>query len=147
MTAWCHGAPGIGLARLQGLPMLDDQEVQAEIGAALETTLMYEQSPSHSLCHGILGNLDLLIQAGEVLGSNHWRHEARLLAGSMLAGVERDGWRCGTPLGVESPGLMTGLAGIGYGLLRLAAPTTIPSILALEPPRRSSAHPGGVARS
>jgi lantibiotic modifying enzyme len=36
---------------------------------------------------------------------------------------------------VESPGLMTGLAGIGYGLLRLAKPARVPSILTLEGPR------------
>jgi lantibiotic modifying enzyme len=39
------------------------------------------------------------------------------------------------PLGVETPGLMTGLAGIGYQLLRLAAPDIIPSVLVLEPPK------------
>jgi lantibiotic modifying enzyme len=32
-------------------------------------------------------------------------------------------------------GLMTGLAGIGYGLLRLAAPEKVPSVLVLEPPK------------
>jgi hypothetical protein len=31
--------------------------------------------------------------------------------------------------------LMSGLAGIGYGLLRLAEPTQIPSVLVLEPPK------------
>ena len=54
----------------------------------------------------------------------------------MLASIERDGWLCGTRGGVEAPGLMNGLAGIGYGLLRLAAPERVPSVLALEPPRR-----------
>jgi lantibiotic modifying enzyme len=29
---------------------------------------------------------------------------------------------------------MTGLAGIGYGLLRFADPARIPSVLSLEPP-------------
>ena len=29
---------------------------------------------------------------------------------------------------------MAGLAGIGYGLLRLAAPERVPSVLLLEPP-------------
>jgi hypothetical protein len=43
-------------------------------------------------------------------------------------------WRCGTPLGVESPGLMTGLAGIGYQYLRLHDPKRVPSVLAVEPP-------------
>ncbi len=30
---------------------------------------------------------------------------------------------------------MMGLAGIGYGLLRLAAPERVPSVLVLEPPK------------
>ena len=30
-----------------------------------------------------------------------------------------------TPLGAETPGLMNGLAGIGYGLLRLGAPERV----------------------
>ncbi len=38
-------------------------------------------------------------------------------------------WRCATPLAVETPGLMTGLAGIGYQLLRLADPASVPSVL------------------
>ena len=38
------------------------------------------------------------------------------------------------PLGVETPGLMTGLAGIGYGLLRLAAPERVPNVLGLAAP-------------
>jgi lantibiotic modifying enzyme len=36
------------------------------------------------------------------------------------------------PLGAETPGLMTGLAGIGYGLLRLAEPERVSSVLLLE---------------
>ncbi len=32
-----------------------------------------------------------------------------------------------------APGLMTGLAGVGYGLIALAHPTGLPLVLALEP--------------
>src|SRR5262249_48856943 len=39
MTAWCHGAPGIGLMRLHCLPELDADMASADIQAALETTL------------------------------------------------------------------------------------------------------------
>jgi lantibiotic modifying enzyme len=35
---------------------------------------------------------------------------------------------------VTAPGLMTGIAGMGYQLLRLAEPGRIPSVLLLEPP-------------
>ena len=49
--------------------------------------------------------------------------------------MEEHGWRCGVPLDVETPGMMDGLAGIGYELLRLAEPSQIPSVLILEEPR------------
>lgn len=41
------------------------------------------------------------------------------------------GWSYALPLGVESPGLTTGIAGIGHGLLRLAEPARMPSALTL----------------
>jgi type 2 lantibiotic biosynthesis protein LanM len=137
MTAWCHGAPGIGLARLgtlHALDSLDDAAARAEIAVALNTTAATRPGADHSLCHGGLGSLELLLEAGRVLDPD-WTVRAVRLAGPILADAERAGWRCGTPLGVESPGLMTGLAGIGYGLLRLASPDEVPSVLSLEPPR------------
>ncbi|MDG4787020.1 type 2 lanthipeptide synthetase LanM family protein [Micromonospora sp. WMMD1102] len=39
----------------------------------------------------------------------------------------------GVEPGVETPGLINGLAGAGYRLLRLAAPERVPSVLHLEP--------------
>jgi len=134
MTAWCHGAPGIGLARLLALPDLDDAAVRAEISVALETTLARGFGGNHSPCHGDLGNLELLLQADAVLGDARWRGEAYRIAGGVLADIERRGWQCGHPSAVETPGLMTGLAGIGYGLLRLADPERVPSVLTLAPP-------------
>jgi type 2 lantibiotic biosynthesis protein LanM len=134
MTAWCHGAPGIGLARLRSLPHLDDAETRAEIDAALKTTLTQGFGGNHSLCHGDLGNLELLLQASQVLDDPQWSAQVNRIAAMILESINRDGWLCGIPLGVESPGLMTGLAGIGYGLLRLVEPTRVPSVLVLEPP-------------
>ena len=68
MAAWCHGAPGIGLARILSLGRLDEPATRAEIEAALETTLAQGFGDNHSLCHGDLGNLEPLLQAGERLG-------------------------------------------------------------------------------
>jgi len=66
------------------------------------------------------------------------RDELRLgrdrLTALNITEAERRGLRWGLPLNVETPGLMTGLAGIGYGLLRLADPEQIPCLLLLEPP-------------
>jgi type 2 lantibiotic biosynthesis protein LanM len=135
MTAWCHGAPGIGLMRLHCLPELDAEMASAEIQAALETTLAEGFGLNHSLCHGDFGNLEVLNQAARRL-DGQWEQECRQRLGVVVESIRRGGWRCGIPLGVETPGLMLGLAGIGYGLLRSAAPDRVPSILALEGPRK-----------
>jgi type 2 lantibiotic biosynthesis protein LanM len=134
MTAWCHGAPGVGLGRLRSLRHLDDTTVRAEIEAALQTTLAHGFGHNHSLCHGDLGNLEVLLQADETFDDPHWRAQVDRIAAITLDNIDEHGWRCGVPLGVETPGLMTGLAGIGYGLLRLAEPLRVPAVLALAPP-------------
>lgn len=139
IVAWCHGAPGIGLARLLGLHQLDNDDIRSEIGAALETTLARGFGYNHCLCHGDLGNTDWLLEASARLGEPRWCSEANRLAATVLASIEKNGWICGNPLQVESPGLMTGLAGIGYGLLRLAEPTLVPSVLAMALPNQTSA--------
>jgi type 2 lantibiotic biosynthesis protein LanM len=134
MTAWCNGAAGIGLARLHGLRHLDDAAARAEIAVALETTLATGFGRNHSLCHGDLGNLETLLVASQVLDDPRWPAQVNRLAAMILESIECDGWICANPLGVETPGLMTGLAGIGYELLRLAEPARVPSVLLLEPP-------------
>jgi type 2 lantibiotic biosynthesis protein LanM len=135
-VTWCRGAPGIGLARLKSLRYLDDDTAREEIALALQTTLTHGFHLNHSLCHGDLGNLDVLFTAGQLLDDEHYRTEAARLTAMVLDSIERQGWCTGVPLGVEVPGLMMGIAGIGYQLLRLARPDLVPSVLALEPPYR-----------
>lgn len=134
VTTWCYGAPGIGLARLNALRHIDDEAIRAEAEAALQITLEHGFGLNHSLCHGDLGNLELLLQASYVLADPKWSFQVNRLTAIVLESIDKYGWLCGIPLGVESPGLMTGLAGIGYQLLRLAEPTRVPSVLTLAPP-------------
>lgn len=138
MNAWCHGAAGIGLARLDRLASHDDDDTRAEVASALRTTARFGFGNNHSLCHGDLGNLELLAEASRVLADAEARDDSRRLAASLLDSIERHGVWCGAPFGLETPGLMTGLAGVGYGLLRLAHPERVPSVLSFEPPRRPS---------
>ncbi len=134
ICAWCQGAPGIGLSRLAMLPYLDTPEARAEVETAVRTTLAVGFGRNHSLCHGDLGNLELVALAGRMGVGSARADEVERLGAMVLQGIQRHGRLCGVPLGVETPGLMSGLAGIGYGLLRLAAPDRVPSVLTLEPP-------------
>lgn len=136
MTTWCHGAPGIALGRLLSLRNLDEPLLREELATALETTWRDGRCGNHSLCHGDLGNLEVLHVAGEALGEPRWSAVAMRSAADVLREGSEEGWRCGLPQGHETPGLMMGLAGIGYGLLRLASPEHVPSVLAPGLPSR-----------
>jgi type 2 lantibiotic biosynthesis protein LanM len=137
MAGWCHGAPGIALTRLQALRHVDNVTLRSDIATALETTVREGFQGDQSLCHGSLGNMEPLLQARDSFDQERWTGHVSRLSGEILHSIQDGGWTCGVPLGVESPGLMTGLAGIGYGLLRLAAPSTIPPVLTLAPPLRA----------
>lgn len=134
-VAWCHGAPGIVLSRLDTLAAADEPRTRAEIAAGLRTTIACGLGSNHSLCHGVMGNLETLSNAGERLNDATILGEATRLAGLTLASIEAHGLVTGVPNGTETPGLMVGTAGIGYGLLRLAFAERVPSVLLLQPPR------------
>jgi lantibiotic modifying enzyme len=138
MSAWCHGAPGVGLGRLYAQNYSDDPKIKDEINTAIETTLKAGFGSNHSLCHGDLGNLELLHAASLKFEDESLRATGDQIASSIVDSITQHGWLCGVPNGVETPGLMTGLAGIGYGLLRLAAPERVPSILVMEAPLAAS---------
>jgi len=127
---WCHGAAGIGLARIELAGLLADHDLLAkEREAALDTVARQGFGLNFSLCHGDLGNLEPLMLAG-----GRWREAGLRQAAATLDALDRRGWVCGLPHGVHSPSLMVGIAGIGHGLLRLAAPDRVPSVLALRGP-------------
>ncbi len=139
MLAWCHGAPGIGLARLRAFELTGQSLYREELDAALRSTRRSLGGAQHgegnySLCHGLSGNCELLLAAAAVLGDSSLTRECEEVAAS---GWERFGkagrpWPCGTLEGRSDPSLLLGEAGIGYFFLRLAAPET-PSPLLLRP--------------
>lgn len=145
LVAWCHGAAGVGLGRLAMGAASDEAAgvapmaasgdgIAGEIEAALATTRARGRLRAQCLCHGSLGNAELLLSAGLRQGRPALVAEARGWGGAVLAAMAAAGEPfCGLPfVGVAQPGLMTGLAGVGYGLLRLARPEAVPAVLLLE---------------
>lgn len=135
VSAWCHGAAGVGMARALSRPHLpDDPLIPSEISTAVDTTLRIGFGTNHSLCHGDVGNLELLLLAADALGKPRWHAEARTRMSAIMDSIDDRGWITGLPHGIETPGLLHGLAGIGYGMLRMAAPDRVPSVLTFAPP-------------
>ena len=140
-TAWCHGAPGIGLSRLRAYEISGEESYKSEAEAALRTTMkMLNQSAyagqgNYSLCHGLAGNTELMIYASQVLGNADYKTIADQVGRQGIEQYQKSysPWPCGVNGGGETPNLMLGLAGIGYFYLRLYDPVKNPSILILSP--------------
>jgi type 2 lantibiotic biosynthesis protein LanM len=135
MVAWCNGATGIGFSRLGILAKQDAPGMREELNVAVETTLKDSLGKNHSLCHGDLGNLDFLYEAALFTKDTNLQNRVYRFLKSVVKNIRTDGFLCGVPLKVENPGLMTGIAGIGYQLLRFAYPDRVPSVLMLEGPK------------
>lgn len=142
MVAWCHGAAGIGMARADLLGYLDEAALAEDFDLAVNGVLaaglggaVITGTGNHSICHGDLGNAEALLVCAQARNDDALRRKASLIGSSLLSSLKTDGWLCGVPLGVETPGLMSGIAGMGYNLLRFARPDRVPSVLLLEPPR------------
>ncbi|HJP75786.1 MAG TPA: type 2 lanthipeptide synthetase LanM family protein [Pseudonocardiaceae bacterium] len=119
--SWCSGLAGRLLGRAADRPIAADDPWLA----------LFADRPmlrDMSLCHGELGVLNALLALGGLPAAMAERGAAYL-----LGALERFGPACALPSGVSGPGLLTGLAGIGYGLLRLGMPAQVPSVLLFEP--------------
>lgn len=134
-VAWCHGAPGIALARMYAYEARPLEMLLPQIDAALDTTYRHtlqmsadtQNLPNFSLCHGICGNADVLLSSGR-------SEYTGLAAGIGLLGIQRYHkaqlpWPGGIRGNLPTPGMMMGLAGTGYYYLRLADPDFYGSVL------------------
>ena len=141
-TAWCHGAPGIGLARLRAMaldPSLREAHAATARIAAATTIAAIEARlamPRHdaTLCHGIAGLSEIVLTAGHLLDEPAYRLAAARTAGELVRRYATAGDRpSGMPSGGPSPALFLGAAGIGYHLLRIYDPGRVPPVLLTVP--------------
>jgi type 2 lantibiotic biosynthesis protein LanM len=135
MTGWCHGAPGIGLARLAALPVLDTDEIRRDIAVALRTTRHIGGQGVDHLCCGTAGRIDVLLTAAHKLSHPDWQETARQLTAWMVQRAQQENTfhlYANVPSNVYNPTLFQGTAGIGYTLLRVASPEALPSLLLWE---------------
>lgn len=117
--SWATGAAGraIALTALSSYPSRPEEEAgTATAAAALDKGL----GRDHSLATGDLGVLCAVDACAAASGDRDLQRRNDRLVGATLAVAERHGLRCAGPGGVEAPGLLTGIAGMGAAWLDLA---------------------------
>lgn len=139
---WCHGAPGMALGRLGALDVDDGPTIRDEIEGVVDKAPrwleMAERSPqpgADDLCCGFMGRADLLVEASRRLGRRGHLEAARDLVERVRQRAEREGryiLSSARGTGQFAPGLFQGIAGVGYTLLRVESPETVPCVLLLE---------------
>ena len=143
-TTWCHGAPGIALARLRACELDGgDARWRDDAQRALATTrrelALRRGQPGNdaTLCHGTAGLAETLLFAAQVDGDPAARAEAVAVAHELAAEDTAGALVTGVPSGGPNPSLMLGTAGVGWFFLRARDPEGVPALLA-SPARRSA---------
>lgn len=147
LNTWCHGSAGIGLGRLASLVILEKlglektglqiESIYSDIDIALETTLKYgtPNTDIDHLCCGHMGRVELFILASQKLGKNQWLDIAWQQTEWVLNRAKQRGSYYFNNHSYDrfySPNFYRGNAGVGYELLRLAFPESLPSVLIWE---------------
>ena len=131
---WCHGAPGIGLARvaMRRRGGMDAKLLTADIGKAVAGVEKNSFRNLDTLCCGMLGNIEFLYEAGSALGrSDLCERASRKLAAVMETAAAAGDYRWTAGSSRFNFGLFRGLAGVGYTMLRRAG-ESLPSVLVWE---------------
>ncbi|PRR83236.1 type 2 lanthipeptide synthetase LanM [Clostridium vincentii] len=140
LNYWCHGAAGILLARVKMSNYIKEEHkeiVMCKIPEALEAFIAngFKKSSNHSLCHGTLGNIDILRTIAKELNLPELENKSEKIFKECINYMAEDGVKYGLYGALGMVNFMTGISGIGYSILRKKNPT-LPSVLALEVVRR-----------
>jgi type 2 lantibiotic biosynthesis protein LanM len=125
---WCHGATGIGLARLGMLRSSADADrpgLHQDVERALSCAKTSWPQPVDTLCCGTLGTVEFLSAAGQD------DLAAEKLAAVVAAAARTGDYGFGGGNRRFNLGLFRGMAGVGYSLLRRAE-ASLPNVLLWE---------------
>ncbi len=126
-AAWCHGAVGIGISAAD-LARRGWTGADALVRRAAEVTVRRGFGWNHTLCHGDLGCWEVLDEA-LALGCAPRGLDRGGLDARIITGLEDNGPVSGLARDAYSPGMLAGLGGVAYQLLRLGADGGLPSVL------------------
>jgi type 2 lantibiotic biosynthesis protein LanM len=128
---WCHGAVGIGLARLGSFKhgAVNPERLLIDVRHAVDGAKKSSPSPVDTLCCGTLGSIELFCEAASTLGRDDLHQIASQRLQAVIEMARRAGdyrWNSGTKK--FNLGLFRGLAGVGYTLLR-QVDSSLPNVL------------------
>lgn len=130
---WCHGAAGIGMVRSKIMGIIENDKIEKDLAMAIDTVINFGAINSDCLCHGKLGNLELLMLEHE--RTKHSKINADLLEKLChIISANTNYWASGISQDKKLFTLMLGEAGMSYQLMRFYSGYKVPSVLMLDVP-------------
>lgn len=128
--SWCHGAVGLGLVYIE-------LEKTYKKGCYNKKILLCESALRHKvwetsdcLCHGNMGTIDFYVEYSKYKNDKTFLESAKELLVEHWS--NKKNWYCGCKQDVVVYGLMVGMSGMGYELLRVLYPDILPDIMLVE---------------
>lgn len=125
---WCHGSPGILISRL-ALQKSEDEwianQAKKDIEHAFSNLLqcgLKTVGMSKSICHGVIGNALILMKYGQEVQDYSWENIARNIMYESIKYLKVDQLKRTIDDDLDGLGLLSGLAGVAYGLLYACDP-------------------------
>jgi type 2 lantibiotic biosynthesis protein LanM len=132
-ATWCHGAVGIGLCAADLLETAPDDGRQLDTLHRAATAIWpHGFDLTHTLCHGDMSAWELLDRA-TAAGVAPTGPRPEEIVARIVSDLEDRGPVVGTARNVFLPGLLPGLAGVAYQLLRMHPDSDLPSVLLPDP--------------
>lgn len=127
---WCHGATGIAIARMEWLKLnrennffdlKEEKLARSELNLAINSILIEGLNLNNfCLCHGVTSNLLVLSQYVQYFDSSN--DDLKRIVSENFRSIAHfgihDGWICGLGTQYYSYGMLTGISGILYALLK-----------------------------
>ncbi|WP_049921102.1 lanthionine synthetase LanC family protein [Halopiger djelfimassiliensis] len=130
---WCYGLVGIGNARLGSLQYYQSETLERDL-RRVTSGFSPHVAPEDPICHGTFAQIDFLLELGREFDTEYIEKARQLAAETITKRRRANTYRVanGSVDGITNPVLFVGTAGIGYTILRLLRPDSIPSILRFE---------------
>jgi type 2 lantibiotic biosynthesis protein LanM len=130
-AAWCHGAGGIGIVAAD-LARTNAQRWTEVLARAAACSWANGLGHNHTLCHGDLGIWEV-IGLALAAGVQPRGVEPDAVAARVISGLGEHGPVTGLARDTLHPGLLPGIGGMAYQLLRMHPDSPLPSVLLPDP--------------
>jgi lantibiotic modifying enzyme len=134
-AGWCHGGPGMSLARIEALTDLNYPRFRQDIEFCITAARQNARNGADHICCGNFGRILLLDEIAQTMGRPDLAVDARQFASWLVMRARQgEGYRMMRQYSgyVTFPSVFQGSSGICLALLRLTYPASTPNIITIR---------------